>query len=89
MQNTIKRGRVLREILKQDQLSPVPVEFHMAWLVGFNDGLFDDIDGEKITGLLQELQIHVHDSGLTLDLDRERWSLEVKSFLQDKTGQKV
>jgi len=89
MQNTIKRGRVLREMLKQDQLTPLAVEFHMAWLVGFNDGVFDDTDGEKIPGLLQELQTHVHNAGLTLDMDRERWSQEVKSFMQDKKGDKA
>ena len=37
----IKRGRMLREALKQDRLSPMPVEFQMAWLVAFNEGLLD------------------------------------------------
>ena len=87
MQNTIKRGRMLREILKQDQLSPVPVEFQMAWLVGFNDGVFDDIDNTGISELLQQLQTHVRDAGLTLDMERERWSRAVSTFVLDKTGQ--
>lgn len=85
MQNVIKRGRVLREILKQDQLNPVPAEFHMAWLVGFNDGVLDDINSDRIDGLLRELQTYVLDTGLTLDMERERWSQAVKAFLQERT----
>ena len=86
MQKTINRGRVLREILKQDLLSPVPVEFHMAWLVGFNDGVFDEIEGERISALLQQLQTHVRDAGLTLAMDRERWSREVQSLVHERAG---
>ena len=86
MQKTINRGRILREILKQDQLNPVPVEFHMAWLVGFNDGIFDGIESERISSLLQQLQIHVRDAGLTLTMDRERWTREVQSLVHDSTG---
>ena len=87
MQNTIKRGRILREILKQDQLSPLPVEFQMAWLIGFNDGVFDDIDSTEIPGLLTQLQNYVRDAGLTLDMERQQWSRAVSSFISDKTGQ--
>ena len=34
MEAKIARGRVLRELLKQDRLSPLPIEFHLAWLTG-------------------------------------------------------
>ena len=42
MEAAIQRGRLLREILKQDRLSPLPGTFQMAWLVAFNDGLFEE-----------------------------------------------
>ena len=59
MQNAIKRGQILRELLKQDQLSPVPVEFQLAWLVGFNEGCFNDIAIESISKVLSRLLNHV------------------------------
>jgi len=36
MARKLKRGKVLREILKQDRLHPLPIEFHLAWLIAFN-----------------------------------------------------
>ena len=52
MQQAIKRGQILREILKQERLSPMSVEGHMAWLVAFNDGLFDALSLEEVPALL-------------------------------------
>ena len=87
MQNAINRGRILRELLKQDQLSPVPAEFHLAWLVGFNDGCFNDVAIENISALLPGLHRYVKESGLNLDMERDRWSQEVKSFFINNKGQ--
>ncbi|MBF8269986.1 MAG: atpA, partial [Gammaproteobacteria bacterium] len=86
MQNAIKRGRILRELLKQDRLSPVPVEFHMAWLVGFNDGCFNEVDLDSIPHLLSELQRYVADAGLNLEMERERWAREIQAFFLNKAG---
>src|SRR5574337_1172690 len=55
MEVKIKRGRLLREILKQGRLSPLPIEFQMAWLIGFNRGLFDDVPPGHIGQLLQRI----------------------------------
>lgn len=74
MQAAINRGRLLREILKQDRLAPLPVEFQMAWLVAFNDGLFDQVLEDDIPALLERLVHHVIESGATMDLDRKQWS---------------
>ena len=43
MEAAIRRGRALREILKQDRLAPLSAEFQMALLIAFNDGHFDAI----------------------------------------------
>lgn len=69
----IKRGRVLREILKQDRLAPFPIEFQMAWLMGFNRGLFDGIAISDIRTLLDRLASQVQSSQLTLEDAEERW----------------
>jgi len=73
MENAIKRGRVLREILKQERLSPLPAEFQIAWMVAFNDGLFDDTEAESISELLSNIENRVQHSLLTLETPRQQW----------------
>ena len=41
MEARIKRGRLLREILKQDRLVPLKALFQLAWLTAFNEGFFN------------------------------------------------
>ena len=49
MEKRIRRGRALREALKQDRLAPLPIEFQMAWLTAFNEGLLEDADPKRIS----------------------------------------
>ncbi|RLA14192.1 MAG: F0F1 ATP synthase subunit alpha, partial [Gammaproteobacteria bacterium] len=74
MEATIKRGRVLREILKQDRLMPLPATVQLAWLTAFNDGCFDEIDPEEVSSQLDALIQHTRNTNLTLDSPREEWS---------------
>ncbi|OGT66873.1 MAG: F0F1 ATP synthase subunit alpha [Gammaproteobacteria bacterium RIFCSPLOWO2_01_FULL_47_190] len=73
MQKAIKRGRLLREILKQERFTPMPVEFQLAWLVAFNDGLFDDVEIDAIPGLLEQIAKYIEESSPALDMEREHW----------------
>jgi F-type H+-transporting ATPase subunit alpha len=79
----IARGRVLRELLKQDRLSPLPIEFHLAWLTGFNHGLFDKIPPESIPALLKDLAERVKESALTLEASEEEWTQAVGHWLRE------
>jgi len=81
MEASIKRGRVLREILKQQRFMPLPVTVQLAWLVAFNDGCFDDADSEVIAKQFDSLAQHTRQTGLTLDSPREQWSDLVASCL--------
>jgi len=87
MEAAIHRGRVLREILKQGRLAPLPSEFQMAWLVAFNDGLFDDSGPESISARLKTLGDSVRHSSLSLDTSREEWSAAVSGWLSAGNGQ--
>jgi len=80
MQQAIHRGQLLRELLKQEQLTPMPVEFHLAWLVAFNDGLLDGIDPGQIAAILESLA--QYPNRLTLDSARADWSVNLRSFMQ-------
>lgn len=73
MQKKIERGRILREIFKQDRLSAVSIECQMAWLVAFNDGLLDALKPEAIRLALASLFDKVRSSGLPLSTSREQW----------------
>jgi F-type H+-transporting ATPase subunit alpha len=87
METAIRRGNLLREILKQERLTPLPVEFQMAWLVAFNDGLFDGVEVDSITPLLASLQMEIQHWSVTLDDPRELWATTVSQWLQTTRGQ--
>jgi F-type H+-transporting ATPase subunit alpha len=83
MEAKIARGRVLRELLKQDRLSPLPIEFHLAWLIGFNHGLFDKVPPESIPALLESLAARVRESAFTLETGEEEWADAVGYWLRE------
>lgn len=78
----IRRGRVLREILKQDRLEPLSIEFQMAWLVAFNEGLLDTLPPQAIPERLTHLADQVSRSSLSLDDERAHWVQAVSDWLK-------
>ena len=86
MERAIRRGRVLRECLKQDRLAPLPVPFQLAWLVAFNDGLLDTLEPEAVAGRLGDLALAMRDTELTLDSPREQWAQAVARWLGREAG---
>ncbi|MGA7105741.1 MAG: hypothetical protein WBX49_10395 [Candidatus Deferrimicrobiaceae bacterium] len=51
----LRRGRVLRELLKQDRRAPLPIEYQLAWLTAFNEGILDGKLPEEIPDLKKRL----------------------------------
>ncbi len=45
----------------------------MAWMVAFNDGLFDDTPPDTIPARLTMLEGRTNQSGLSLNSPREQW----------------
>jgi len=80
MQEKIKRGRILREILKQDRLKPLPIEFQYAWLIAFNEGLFDKLALTDIKQTLEQLLISNLFVHLTLDDERDKWLNDLRAL---------
>ena len=81
----IKRGRILREVLKQDRLASLPVEFQMAWMVAYNEGLLDATPTNEISAVLDRLAQWVSSSGLSLEDKREDWKRAVQNVLASAT----
>jgi F-type H+-transporting ATPase subunit alpha len=81
LERRIHRGRLLRELLKQEKLVPVSPEQELGWLVGFNENLFDPIPSDKVRSSQEALFVRISQSGLTLEEPRERWLALAKEVL--------
>ena len=79
----IRRGQILREVLKQDRLAPVSPEFQLAWMMAYNLGYFRGLDAAAITGRLQAMRHALQAGNLTLTSGVETWS----SWLMTQFGQ--
>jgi F-type H+-transporting ATPase subunit alpha len=87
MEAAIRRGRLLREILKQERLSPLPSRFQLAWMVAFNDGCFASAEPGDIPDLLSRLERRLQDTALTLDSPRDRWAAAIAGWLEPPARQ--
>nr|WP_255775353.1 F0F1 ATP synthase subunit alpha [Microbulbifer sediminum] len=88
MARAIQRGRILREVLKQERLAPLPIEYQLAWMVAFNDGLLDSLDPSRVQGLLARLEKRLQRGVPQLDDPRREWETlarEVFVSMEEKT----
>lgn len=86
MEARIRRGQVLREILKQDMLMPLTIEFQMAWLVAYNEGLFDNVALGQVKLRLALLQQQVEHARVSIEEGRDQWESLVHSWLSEAAG---
>jgi len=84
MAKKIRRGRALREILRQERLAPVTKEFELAWLTAFNLGLFSDPDAGAVRAGLERLSHGIAATDLTLDSPPEQWRTAVGNWLAER-----
>ncbi|KIE58150.1 ATP F0F1 synthase subunit alpha [Methylacidiphilum kamchatkense Kam1] len=78
LEKKIKKGRILRELLKQERLSPISPEQEYCWLIAFNEGLFDDVPFENLRVFQEELLKKFKATTLVLDDPREKWLKEIE-----------
>jgi len=81
MEARIKRGRLLREILKQDRLAPLSSLFQLAWLTAFNEGFFNKAEPKDIAAYLGLIDQGLKTTDLTLDSSHEEWRDAVAEWL--------
>ncbi|MCX7098425.1 MAG: F0F1 ATP synthase subunit alpha [Methylococcales bacterium] len=87
MEARIKRGRLLREILKQDRLSPQSSLFQLAWLSAFNADFFKTAEPKDIASQLELINQGLKASNLTLDSSPDQWQQAISSWLKLTPGQ--
>ncbi len=81
MEAKLRRGRLLRELLKQDRFAPLPSEAHLAWLLAFGEGLLDAFTPQQAADLQPRLFEAI--APLTLTDSRDRWLERLRNALQD------
>jgi F-type H+-transporting ATPase subunit alpha len=79
----IRRGRLLREILKQERLSPLPASFQLAWMTAYNEGLLDARAPNAVPGALQAILSGLTREPMALDTVRDEWLGRLKTWLGD------
>ena len=86
MEAAIVRGRRLREILKQDRLTPLSPESQLAWLIAFNEGLFDKLEEPAIKPALATIDDAAKKSELSLESPREEWCTAIRAWLPETSN---
>jgi F-type H+-transporting ATPase subunit alpha len=81
----IARGRLLREILKQERLSPLPPAFQLAWTTAFNAGLLDGLEPDDLPASLKRMQAGLADEAVGMDAPRETWLAHLTRWLKVDT----
>ena len=77
----IRRGRLLRELLKQDRLAPLTPEQHMAWLVAYSEGFFEGLEGGAVQARLARLLKAAASGGPGITASRDDWRDVVAGWL--------
>jgi F-type H+-transporting ATPase subunit alpha len=81
----IGRGRLLREILKQERLRPLSASFQLAWMIAFNEKLLDAGGPNALPDALQKMLDKVvaglEQEPLALDAARDEWLLRLRNWL--------
>jgi len=73
MEARIRRGRLLREILRQERLQPLPPEFQLAWMTAYNEGLLDAVPPAAVQNTLNALNTAVRSGSPALEAARGEW----------------
>lgn len=81
MEARIKRGRLLREILKQDRLHPFNSLFQLAWLTAFNAGFFNQLELNQIPATLSRIEQGIQATTLTPDSSGDEWKRTLSDWL--------
>jgi F-type H+-transporting ATPase subunit alpha len=81
LQARLARGRLLRRVLKQEPLQPLPPECQLAWLVAFNDRRLEGLDDKALEAALERLFAGARAGTLSLNDARESWSAAVAGWV--------
>lgn len=73
-EDKIRRGQILREILKQERLAPVSSELQLAWMMAYNLGYFSVPEPAAIEQRLASLRAGLEEAPMTLTASVDAWT---------------
>lgn len=79
----LQRGRLLREILKQDRLQPFTEQAHLAWLLAYSEGLLEACPPDQAAALLARLIERLPEHNLTLDTPKQQWLTLLRQWIAE------
>jgi F-type H+-transporting ATPase subunit alpha len=85
MEEKIRRGQILRDLLKQEREFTCFPEFQLAWMIAFNHNRFDRVEPKFIPEMMKILHEHLKITSLSLTDSHENW-LELIDFLFSDKG---
>jgi F-type H+/Na+-transporting ATPase subunit alpha len=83
IEERLRRGRLLRALLKQDRFAPLPEQAHLAWLLAYEQGLLDRFAPATASAALPALFACVAERGLTLESPKETWLAALPDCLRE------
>lgn len=86
VEERIRRGRALRQALRQPRFQSWPAAAHMAWLTAYHEGLLERIPPQDMESAMQRLLDGcLHDAAAVSDAP-ERWRERVQRWLEQGHG---
>jgi F-type H+-transporting ATPase subunit alpha len=85
VEEKLHRGRLLREILKQDRLQPLSEQAHLAWLLAYGEGLLENTNPAQVATVLEKILKQLPLIELKLDTPKQQWLTALKQLLADES----
>lgn len=81
----LRRGRLLRALLKQDRFTPLSEKAHLAWLLAYEQGLLDHLAPADAAAALPRLFSSVGERDMAIDAPPEVWLATLRDALASTT----
>ena len=83
MEAKIRRGRALRELFRQERLAPQAIEFQLAWMTAYNEGMLESFSPAALSECVRRIGERVARGVLTLDTGREKWVEALAGWIEE------
>ena len=85
VEEKLRRGRLLREILKQDRLQPLSEQAHLAWLLAYGEGLLENLQPQQAASVLEKILNRLPLKEFNLDMPKQQWLVLLRRLLEDES----
>lgn len=83
IEEKLQRGRLLRELLKQDRLQPLAETAHLAWLLSYGEELLNGLEPEAAVNKMNQVFAKLSATPLKLEHAKSQWLASLQSWLAE------